>query len=222
MTAQPPAEQRVEHALDALGMAGDRPRIAPMLRFLQELQHWNRAYNLTAVRDTEQMLVQHVFDSLSIMPFLRGCALRSDAHLVDVGSGAGLPGLIIGLCEPGWAITCIDAVEKKTAFIRQAAGILGLHNVGVRHARVETLASLQADVVVSRAFASLANFVRAAHHHCAPHGFMLAMKGQFPDIERQELEANTAWCVHRHVELQVPELPARRCLLQLAPKDSHD
>ncbi|CAM5184410.1 Ribosomal RNA small subunit methyltransferase G OS=Castellaniella defragrans OX=75697 GN=rsmG PE=3 SV=1 [Castellaniella defragrans] len=218
----PTFEPRLIDALKKLGMEGDAVHAPLMLRYLEELQRWNRAYNLTAVRDPSQMLVQHVFDSLSIVPELRALADGSMFHVADIGSGGGLPGIILGICEPGWTITCVDAVGKKTAFIRQVAGILGLAHVQALHARAESLDSLQADVVISRAFASLADFVRVASHHCVKGGRMLAMKGQFPQAEQRELESGSAWQVCRTVSLQVPEMDARRCLLELGLKDLHD
>jgi 16S rRNA (guanine527-N7)-methyltransferase len=218
----PEFQTRLRAALNELGMADDAPRADALLGYLDQLQRWNRAYNLTAIRDPSRMLVQHVFDSLSVVPALRDHAGGRDIHVADIGSGAGLPGIILGICQPGWTITCVDAVDKKTAFIRQAAGVLGLGNVRAVHGRVETLASLRADVVISRAFASLADFVRVASHHRAPDGWMLAMKGQFPQDEQRELESASAWRVRRNLSLHVPEMDAQRCLLELGLKDAHD
>lgn len=213
---------RLEGALRALGMADDVAHAPRMLRYLEELQRWNKAYNLTAVRDPSQMLVQHVFDSLSVMPVLRAHAAGRALSVADVGSGAGLPGIIVGLCEPDWTVTCIDAVGKKTAFVRQAAGVLGLANVHTAHARVESLDPLQADIVISRAFASLADFARLAGRHVAPGGRLLAMKGQLPLDEQQILETTTPWRVRQVRTLHVPELDGQRCLLELGLKDLHD
>lgn len=213
---------RLDGALRDLDLADDAGRAPLMLAYLEQLQRWNHAYNLTAVRDPSQMLVQHVFDSLAIVPALRAYRQGGGTVVADIGSGAGLPGIILGICEPVWTIHCVDTVGKKTAFIRQAAGVLGLANVHAVQARVESLESLQADIVVSRAFASLADFVRVAAHHRAPGGLMLAMKGQFPQAEQAELESAAHWCVRRNLALYVPEMEAQRCLLELGPKDSHD
>src|SRR5690606_19753853 len=181
----------------------------------QQLQRWNKAYNLTAIRDPEKMLVQHVFDSLAIVPVLRDRWPDRDLRVADMGSGAGLPGIILAICQPDWSVVCVDAVGKKTAFIRQAAGILGLKNVHAEHGRIESMDSLQADLVISRAFASLSDFVRVAAHHRAPDGVMLAMKGQDPVAERAALETDTGWFVKHTTELRVPEMDAQRCLLEL-------
>jgi 16S rRNA (guanine527-N7)-methyltransferase len=218
----PEFQDRLEKALEALGMAADVPRAPTMLAYLQLLSRWNRAYNLTAVRDPAQMLVQHVFDSLAIVPALRARRGGRATRVADIGSGAGLPGIILGICEPDWTITCVDAVGKKTAFIRQAAGVLGLGHVHAAHGRVEAMDSLQADVVISRAFASLPDFVRVAAHHVAPGGALLAMKGQFPVAERAELESMSGWRVKDTIALQVPGMDAQRCLLELALKEPHD
>ncbi len=193
-----------------------------LLAYLQQLQHWNKAYNLTAIRDPEDMLVQHVFDSLSVVPPLRARRAGRDTRIADMGSGAGLPGIILAICQPDWTVFCVDAVGKKTAFIRQAAGVLGLTNVQAVHGRIESMDSLQADIVISRAFASLSDFVRVAAHHRAPEGVLMAMKGQYPQDERTALESSTDWRVKSHVELRVPEMTAQRCLLELGLKESHD
>ncbi|MHA3904293.1 16S rRNA (guanine(527)-N(7))-methyltransferase RsmG [Castellaniella sp. WN] len=208
-------QERLESALDALDMRADHARVPALLGYLGQLQHWNKAYNLTAVRDPGKMLVQHVFDSLAIVPELRARWPRCALRVADMGSGAGIPGIILAICQPDWSVVCVDAVGKKTAFIRQAAGVLGLKNVRAEHGRIESMDSLQADLVISRAFASLSDFVRVAAHHRAPGGTMLAMKGQDPVAERVALEAGTGWSVTRTVELRVPEMDARRCLLEL-------
>ncbi|WP_372685477.1 16S rRNA (guanine(527)-N(7))-methyltransferase RsmG [Castellaniella sp.] len=218
--ADPVAESRLRDALDALGMSSDQVHVPRLLAYLHHLQHWNKAYNLTAIRDPEHMLVQHVFDSLAVLPTLRQLAEMRDAcafKIADVGSGAGLPGIIIAVCEPHWSVTCVDTVGKKTAFMRQAAGLLGLSNVQVAQGRIEAMASVQADVVISRAFASLVDFVRLAAHHCRPDGVMVAMKGQNPQSERADLEQHTDWHVGQITELKVPELDAQRCLVHLVP-----
>nr|WP_157076562.1 16S rRNA (guanine(527)-N(7))-methyltransferase RsmG [Castellaniella caeni] len=193
-----------------------------LLAYLQQLQHWNKAYNLTAVRDPSEMLVQHVFDSLSVLPALQARRAKRPTRIADMGSGAGLPGVVLAICQPGWQIVCVDAVGKKTAFIRQAAGVLGLDNVRAVHGRIESMPSLQTDIVISRAFASLSDFVRVAAHHRASDGILLAMKGQYPLEEQQALESSTDWRVKAHTELHVPEMAAHRCLLELGLKESHD
>lgn len=213
---------RTRDALARLSMDGDAGRIDRMLQYLELLQRWNRTYNLTAIRDPERMLVQHIFDSLAVVPWLRAAGLPQDALVADMGSGAGLPGIILAICQPDWRITCVDAVEKKTVFVRQAAGILGLGNVRALHGRIEALAPLGADLIISRAFASLADYARLCAPHRAESGMVVAMKGHFPEAERYELEHNTDWCVREHIDLAVPELDAHRCLICLGLKEAHD
>lgn len=213
---------RLADALRSLEMSQDLQRVDQLLAYLQQLHHWNKAYNLTAVRDPAEMLVQHVFDSLAVVPELRRRQGERDVRVADMGSGAGLPGIILGICQPDWTIFCVDAVGKKTAFVRQAAGVLGLKNVQAIHGRIESLDSLQADVVISRAFASLSDFVRIAGHHRAPQGAVLAMKGQYPHEECQALEATTDWAVKSWVPLRVPDMDAQRCLLELGLKETND
>uniref|UniRef100_UPI003340EC4E 16S rRNA (guanine(527)-N(7))-methyltransferase RsmG n=1 Tax=Castellaniella defragrans TaxID=75697 RepID=UPI003340EC4E len=213
---------RVEGALRALGMDADVPRAPLMLRYLEQLQRWNKTYNLTAVRDPEQMLIQHLFDSLAVIPPLRALRGDRDTRVVDMGSGAGLPGIILAICQPRWQVVCVDAVHKKISFIRQAAGVLGLSNVTAVHGRIEAIEELRADLVISRAFASLSDFAGMSARHLAPGGAMVAMKGRFPDDEAEALAAGTGWGVCGTVELRVPELDAQRCLIYLGLKESHD
>jgi len=210
---------RLEEALRALGMVGDLRHAPLMLGYLGQLQRWNKAYNLTAIRDPAQMLVQHLFDSLAVVPPLRALqGQESAARIADMGSGAGLPGIILAICQPQWRIVCVDAVHKKTAFIRQAAGVLGLTNVTAVHGRIEAIEPLGADLVISRAFASLADFAALSARHLVAGGTMAAMKGRFPEDEVAALEADTGWRVSGSVELRVPELDAQRCLIYLGSK----
>lgn len=213
---------RIQSAMAALSMESDAGVAALMLQYLEQLQRWNRTYNLTAIRDPERMLVQHVFDSLAVIPPLRQMACGQDKHVVDMGSGAGLPGIILAICEPGWQLTCVDAVQKKTAFIQQVAGILGLSNVRAVHGRIEALEPLAADIVISRAFASLSDFVRLSERHLNDSGMMLAMKGHILDEEHEELVQGTDWRIAQVLPLQVPALDAQRCLIRLGLKEPHD
>lgn len=211
---------QLHEALNILGMSGDIPRAPLMLDYLRHLRHWNHTYNLTALCDPWRMLVQHVFDSLAVVPVLRQYRDGRDTIMLDVGSGAGLPGIIVGICEPRWTIYCVDTVAKKTAFMRHAAGVLGLPNVHPVRGRVESLPGVQADIVISRAFASLTDFVDAASHHLSATGVLLAMKGHYPDDECRALQAHTGWRARPPILLKVPQLDAQRCLVELAKEDS--
>lgn len=217
--------QRLRAAVDQLGIEATDAQCELLLHYLQQLQKWNRTYNLTAIREPEQMLVQHVFDSLAIIPALKkyldtispGSERRP---IVDVGSGAGLPGVVIAILLPERQVHCIDAVEKKMAFVRQISGVLKLTNLHAHHARVESLPASNAQVVVSRAFASLNDFAKWSGQHVAASGVLLAMKGREPHEEINALHEQTEWRVSAIEPLHVPALDAQRCLVWMSRKDN--
>ncbi|MBB5216363.1 16S rRNA (guanine(527)-N(7))-methyltransferase RsmG [Parapusillimonas granuli] len=219
MTTTNSFQDRLQAAAASLHIGLDEAKGAALLKYLEQLQRWNKTYNLTALRDPDKMLVQHVFDSLAILPEVEQELYKNTVKeplIVDVGSGAGLPGVVLAIMHPEWRVRCVDAVEKKMAFVRQAAGVLGLGNLKAMHGRIETLPPFEADLVVSRAFASLLDFATLAGHHVASAGHLLAMKGQKPDDEIEALHSNTEWRVERLAPLSVPELDARRCLIWMS------
>ncbi len=189
--------------------AADDPRLE---RYLSLLAKWNAAYNLTAVRDPAQMRSLHLADCLAVVePLRRQFGAGKPARLLDVGSGGGLPGVVLAIAEPAWDVTCIDAVGKKAAFIRQVAGDLRLHNLHAVHSRVESLRAPPFDLITARAFASLVDLVRLTRRLLAPGGVWVAMKGKRPD---DELAALPAEVTVLHVEpLAVDGLEAERCLV---------
>lgn len=202
-------EARLRHAAAELQLDLSDRQFEQLLAYLQLIAKWNKVYNLTAVRPGE-MLVQHLFDSLSVVgPLNRQTGGRA-IRLLDVGSGAGLPGVVIAICCPEVHVDCVDTVGKKAAFIQQAASQLQLPNLRGLHDRVEKLAGPY-DVICSRAFASLADFVTWSQGALAGQGVWLAMKGKRPDAELADLPpAAEAF----HVEqLSVPELSAERCIV---------
>ncbi len=194
----------------ALGLdlpAGAEDRLAAYLALLVK---WNKVYNLTAIRDPREMVTHHLLDSLAVLPVLEKSALAGRCvRLADIGSGAGLPGIVLAIARPGWSITSVEAVEKKAAFQRQAKIELGLDNVVVHCGRVEELRDTF-DAAISRAFASLADFVGLAGH-LAP--CLWAMKGVYPADEVAALPAG--WQLAASQELGVPGLGAQRHLLRL-------
>lgn len=204
----------VGHAL-ALDLTDSQ--LDTLLAYLALLQRWNATYNLTAVRDPGQMVTQHLADCLAVIgPLRRHFATAASRRILDVGSGGGLPGVVIAALNPGVAVTCVDTVGKKAAFVRQAAGELRLTNLLAEHARVEQLKAAPFDVIVSRAFASLADFTRLTRRHLAPQGVWMAMKGKVPDDEMTPLAAELDVF---HVEhLNVPGLQAERCLVWIRPQ----
>jgi 16S rRNA (guanine527-N7)-methyltransferase len=192
------------------------PLDARLEAYLALLARWNVAYNLTAVREPAQMRLWHLADCLAVVEPLRRHLAARPARILDVGSGAGLPGVVLAAAEPAWHVTCVDSVGKKAAFIRQVAGELALPNLHAEHARVEDLRAPPFDTIVSRAFASLADFVRRTRPLLAPGGVWMAMKGKRPDDEIAVLP--TGFEAFRVEPLVVPGLDADRCLVWMRPR----
>ena len=203
----------LESGVAALDLDLQGGQIDALLAYLALIQKWNKVYNLTAVRDPQHMLSQHILDSLAVLPPL-GRRAPMAKRILDVGSGAGLPGVVLAIASPNLQVTCLDAVAKKAAFIAQVAGSLGLLNLQSLHARVENLDAQNGqawDLICSRAFASLADFVVSSQNALAPDGVWMAMKGKPP---QDEIEALPADVEVFHVEqTQVPQLDAQRCLV---------
>lgn len=205
----------------ALSLALDDEAQRRLLEYLALLRKWNAVYNLTAIRDPQAMLVQHLFDCLAIVPPLQP-HLTAGATVIDVGSGGGLPGVVLAVCAPQVAVHCVDTVGKKAAFLAQVRAELALPNLHAHHARVEELQAPRdlppAAVIVSRAFSSLAQFVALTRHLLAADGVWAAMKGVVPEDELAMLPDD----VHllSAITLQVPRLDAQRHLLLLAPGDA--
>lgn len=204
---------RLMRACQSLGVVLDDNQYASLLEYLSLLNKWNKTYNLTAIRDADKMLVQHLFDSLAVVPFFQAALVSRETSVVlDIGSGAGLPGVVISIALPNTQVICVDAVEKKTAFIQHAASILKLGNLKAVHGRIEAIERVNCDIAVSRAFSSLDDFVSLADRHVIDGGCILAMKGKMPDDEIAAMQ-QTTWGVTRIDTLQVPELDAQRCLV---------
>ncbi len=201
--------------IQALGLALSDGTQQQLLGYMALIQKWTRVYNLTAVRDPQDMLTHHVLDSLSALaPLLRYTAGRP-IRLLDVGSGGGLPGVVLAICQPEIQVTCVDTVGKKAAFIQQVAASLRLPNLHGLHARVESVQTPY-DVVCSRAFASLRDFTQWSLSALAEGGVWMAMKGKMPVEEMAQLPHEVDVF---HVEpLAVPGLDAERCMLWLRPR----
>ncbi len=200
-----------------LGLVAKESQIQKLLDFTALLQRWNNTYNLTAVRDAQGILTQHLLDCLSVVAPIRA-VLAPGARLLDVGSGGGLPGAVLAVMLEDVHVTCIDAVGKKAAFVRQVAGALSLGNLHAVHGRVEALKSGKFDLVTSRAFASLGDFVRLTAEQLAPGGQWAAMKAQRPMEEAHDLPPTVEMF---HVErLLVPGLAAERCLVWMRPRST--
>lgn len=209
---------RLATAAQTLDLGLNDAQLDQLIAYLGLLSKWNKVYNLTAVRDPEAMLTQHLVDSLSLIPPLRRHAAGQPLRLMDVGSGGGLPGVVIAICNPSIDVTCVDTVGKKAFFIAQVAAELGLPNLHAEHSRVEKLKTAPFDVITSRAFASLADFTEWTRMHLKPGAVWAAMKGQHPAEELDELAQRAPDLSVFHVEqLQVPGLDAQRCLLWIRP-----
>jgi 16S rRNA (guanine527-N7)-methyltransferase len=203
-----PVERQLTEGLASLHL--DLPQEAPeqLLRYLALLQKWNRTYNLTAIREPGRLVTHHLLDCLAAVPHVPA------GHLVDIGSGGGLPGVPIAIAHPDQPVTLLDSNHKKGAFLKQVAIECGLRNVEVQVGRAEEYhPAARFDVAVSRAFSDLSGFVDAARGLVKPSGDLAAMKGVYPDEELASLPAGVA--VVRVVPLEVPGLKAARHLVLL-------
>ncbi|MFM7507550.1 MAG: 16S rRNA (guanine(527)-N(7))-methyltransferase RsmG [Rubrivivax sp.] len=212
-----PDGQRLDALSAALSLPISTPQRAGLVAYVDLLARWNVTYNPTAVREREAVWAQHIADCLAVLPALdRHLAGGGIRRVLDVGSGGGLPGVVLSLMRPALDVTCVDAVGKKAAFVRQVAGALALPNLQAVHGRVETLRAPPFELVTSRAFASLADFVRLTRPLLAPGGSWLAMKGKLPADEIAALPDDVTVF---HVEpIGVPGLDAERCLVWIKPK----
>lgn len=213
--------EQLEQACEVLALTPTDEQKSQLLEYLSQLLKWNQTYNLTAIRDPEQALIQHVFDSLAVIKPIMEYFFEhhiKQATILDVGSGAGLPAVILGIMLPTSQICCVDPVDKKMTFVRQVVGILKLSNVEAIHNRVENLEFGPYDVVISRAFARLEDFANLAGSKVKTKGLLLAMKGKHPQEEIESLENKTRWIVEKIEPVKVPQLDAQRCLVWMKDK----
>lgn len=214
--------ERLSTAISLLQIELSVASVQKLALYVLELEKWNKTYNLTALKSIDAMLVQHVFDSLAVWPAMQAYTLGNDSQakrLLDVGSGAGLPGVVLAVANPGWHVTCLDAVQKKCSFVANVAAKLGIPNLTALHARVEETESLGSDVVISRAFASLKDFTMVAGHHARSGGVLVAMKSRQVKEDIKELQlSNTDWQVDQIEPITVPELTAERYMVWLRRK----
>ena len=198
-------QPQLQKALSELKLPLSDEQQLQLLYYLQQLLFWNKAYNLTAIKDDQQALIKHIFDSLSIVPFLPA------GDLLDIGTGAGLPAVIVAICQPQRAVTALDSNQKKIRFIKQVASELGLKNLTPVASRIEAHAGTY-QVITSRAFASLVDFVTHSQSKLADNGIICAMKGVEPVEEIQALQ--NEWQINTQV-LTVPKLYESRHLIYL-------
>lgn len=216
MTGIDPLEVQLRAGLTALRLDLPAVAIKHLLRYRAELAHWNRAYNLTAVRDARGMVVRHLLDAAAALPSLSATLSVPGARALDVGSGAGVPGIVWGIAHPGCEITLLDSNGKKARFLRHAARVLALDNLKVAEARVEEWNDAPGyDLITSRAFASLGDFLLGTRHLLAPGGQWAALKGK---LAAEELAAVPAeFHIRETLRLQVPGLDEVRHLVTVRP-----
>ena len=203
--------QKLQSGLKGMGLDLSGEQQDKLLAYVEMLKKWNKTYNLTALRDESQIISHHLLDSLTLPPYLEGAQT-----MLDVGSGGGQPGIPAAVCHPDLQITLLDANTKKTSFLQQAAIELELKNVRVVSGRVEAVQGLRADVITSRAFAELADFVNWTAHLLQDGGCWAAMKGVYPAAEIDRLPDSV--CVERVDKIRVPQLNAERHMVILRKK----
>lgn len=198
----------LESGIKQLNLAITDTQINQLIQFIELIAKWNKAYNLTAVRNNNDMARLHILDSLAILPHIQG------ERIIDIGTGAGLPGIPLALCLPEIQFTLLDSNAKKTRFVQQAVLELKLKNVNVVHSRVEDYQpDIKYDAVLTRAFASLPDIIKLTTHLLNESGVLLAMKGQIPEAELKELSEYNCQIIPLHI----PTVEAERCLLSLKP-----
>ncbi len=202
----------IQQTAEQLAISVSEQQCEQVYDYLCLLEKWNKTYNLTAIRDVESMLSLHIADSLSIGPYLQG------STVLDIGTGAGLPGLPLAICYPHLHFTLLDSVGKKVRFLRHVVATLGLKNVTAEHQRVESYSAAQPfDVIMARAVATLKKIHQLGAPHCHRNGCFLLQKGEYPTQELAELT-----CPHEVITLSVPGLPANRHLVRMQKGESHD
>jgi 16S rRNA (guanine527-N7)-methyltransferase len=200
----------LERGAEALGLTLGEAQYAQLERYLDLLEKWNRVYNLTAIRERDRMVTHHLLDSLAVLPYVQG------TRMVDIGSGAGLPGIPIAVARPSLSVVLLESNQKKAAFLRQASAELRLENIAIDTERVEAWRPPKLfDTIISRAFAELGEFVAASAHLLAPGGVWLAMKGAAPSDEIEQLPP--AYRVLEVIKLTIPQLDAARHLVMVGP-----
>jgi 16S rRNA (guanine527-N7)-methyltransferase len=197
--------QILQQGLKELNIPSDENKLESLLAFIKLIDKWNKAYNLTAVRNQEKMARLHMLDSLAVLPFIQG------TQVADIGTGAGLPGIPLAIFLPDVEFTLVDSNSKKTRFVQQAILELKLQNVKVIHSRVEKFQSETLfTTVIMRAFSSLQNIIHLTEHLLTDQGILLAMKGQKPDKELDEISRP-----YSILPIQVPGIEAERCLIRI-------
>jgi len=215
MTLQAALQSKLAEGLLEMGLQIEAEKQAKLIAYVLLIDKWNKVHNLTAIRDPLDMVTLHLLDSLSVLPHVQALAPK---YLLDVGAGAGLPSIPLAICLPDLQVSAIDSVAKKTSFMRQVKGELGLSNFQVEVGRVEMLKkAVKFDVITSRAFSEIGLFVKLTMHLLAEHGHWLAMKGVVPEHEFSKQDFKNAGVQIGKVEvLKVAGLEAERHLVFLS------
>lgn len=211
------ALKKLRLGLDDLGLSLSSVQQSVLLDYLELLARWNRVFNLTSIESVQEGVTRHLLDCLSLVPYLRDRGVAEDAKIIDVGSGGGLPAVVLSVCFPKAEIISIDAVGKKSRFVSQAAAQLRLPNLQAVHARIEDCRDLSADLAVCRAFSSLRLFLSLTEHCVRLGGTWIAMKGKRPDSEMKDLPENFFVSDVRY-PVRVPGLQEDRTFLEIKRK----
>ena len=204
-------KQQLQQGLQVLGLSLNTAQQLLLLEYVALLKKWNSTYNLTALRDEHKMISHHILDSLSLLGYI-----KEAKTLMDVGSGGGMPGIPTAICRPDLQITLLDSNTKKTTFLQQVVIELGLSNVTVASGRVEAMHDKDVDVVTSRAFAELADFISLTKHLLNENGYWAAMKGVYPYEELEHVPASVV--VEKVEKIEIPMLQGERHMVIMRPK----
>lgn len=205
-------QAQLQQGLDSLGLSLSQTQIAKLHSYLLLFEKWNKAFNLSAIRDMHAMVSLHLLDSLAVAPHLQG------RTWLDVGTGGGLPGIPLAITFPDYHFTLLDSAGKKTRFLHQIVQSLALENVTVINDRVEAVSlNDKVDGIISRAFASLTDMIQCCQHLLGEGGSFWAMKGQIPHAELREIEKD--YIVSNVIPLSVPGVEAERCLVVIRPQE---
>lgn len=204
-------KQKLQQGLQAMGLSLNTAQQLLLLEYVSLLKKWNSTYNLTALRDEHKMISHHILDSLSLLGYI-----KEAKTLMDVGSGGGMPGIPTAICRPDLQITLLDSNTKKTTFLQQVVIELGLSNVTVASGRVEAMHDKDVDVVTSRAFAELADFISLTKHLLNENGYWAAMKGVYPYEELEHVPASVV--VEKVEKIEIPMLQGERHMVIMRPK----